>query len=258
MLRIRISDIVRATLTTQSGNEGWIGVSPRGEEYHVVVPVDVQIARGVMACNHPTDGTPFGGYAGWLYFRCPPYDVEGNDDKALREERARETGERLVSWLASFQIEACLEAGLADSQVRPHASEDLLVPRSPLAAEGTLHGSSDSRSEPLHCSGCGKSWKRLSELIRDAGTKLEGYRVCSEDFHLGRYVFSHECGTKVEIPVTRFARRRHRARSLIGTHACPGLCYYETSLRACSAECEGAIYRRIARRLGSRRRLGEY
>ncbi len=243
MLRLRISDVVRATLSTRSGNEGWMGVSPRGDEYHVVVPVDVQIARGVMACNRPTDGTPFGGYAGWLYFRCPPYEDEGYDDEALREEKARETGARLISWLASYEIEARLHA-------------DLQVHDSPAISE-TRRESSSYHGRPINCPGCGKSWKGLSELIRDPGTKLQKYRACSEDFHLGRYVFSHECGTKVDVPVTRFARIRHGGRSLIGTHACPGLCYYETSLRGCSAACEGAIYRRIAGKLRSRREQGE-
>ena len=44
MLRIKVQDVGRATLPVRSGNEGWIGVSPKGDDYHVVVPVDVQIA----------------------------------------------------------------------------------------------------------------------------------------------------------------------------------------------------------------------
>ena len=95
----------------RSGNEGWIGVSPKGDDYHVVVPVDVQIARGVVACNRPTDGTPFGGYVGWLYFRCPPYPDEGGDESFLRDEQIRNTSEQLIRWLASYDIEAVMEAG---------------------------------------------------------------------------------------------------------------------------------------------------
>jgi len=109
MLRIRFQDVLRATLPLRSGNEGWIGVSPTGDDYHVVVPVDVQIARGVMACNRPTDGTPFGGYSGWLYFRCPPYEDAGADDENLRAIQARETSVKVVAWLGSFGISAeCL------------------------------------------------------------------------------------------------------------------------------------------------------
>jgi hypothetical protein len=110
MLYVKVRDIGRATLPSRCGNEGWIGVSPRGDGYHVVVPVDVQIARGVMACNRPTDGTPFGGYAGWLYFRCPPYADEGGDESVLREEQIRTTSEQLIRWLASYGIEAVVQA----------------------------------------------------------------------------------------------------------------------------------------------------
>lgn len=109
MLRIKVKDIGRATLPLRSGNEGWIGVSPKGDNYHVVVPVDTQIARGVMACNRPTDGTPFGGYAGWLYFRCPPYPDEGRDESILRDEQIRGTRDKLIRWLASYGIEAVVE-----------------------------------------------------------------------------------------------------------------------------------------------------
>ena len=111
MLRIKVQDIGRATLPARSGNEGWIGISPRGDDYHVVVPVDVQIARGVMACNKPTDGTPFGGYVGWLYFKCPQYPDEGGDESFLRDEQIRNTCEQLIQWLASYDIEAVMEAG---------------------------------------------------------------------------------------------------------------------------------------------------
>ena len=110
MLRIKLIDIVRATLPLRSGNEGWIGVSPKGDEYHVVVPVDVQIAKGVMACNLPTDGTPFGGYTSWLYFRCPQYEEEGTDQEeaTVRLARAEQTAQELLKWLKAYDIEAGL------------------------------------------------------------------------------------------------------------------------------------------------------
>ena len=52
-LSIDFTDIVRATLDEDSGNEGYIGLSPDGRRYHVVVPVDRQIARGIKAGNRP-------------------------------------------------------------------------------------------------------------------------------------------------------------------------------------------------------------
>jgi hypothetical protein len=106
MLYIAIHDILRATLPAGSGNEGWIGVAPDGEDYHVVVPVDAQIARGVMACNKPTDGTPFGGYTKWLYFRCPPYEEQDGSSPDFRRRWAMTTAQGLISFLNSMGIEA--------------------------------------------------------------------------------------------------------------------------------------------------------
>ena len=45
-LKIRLSDVFRATLAEESGNLGFVGLAPDGAAYHVVVPVDIQIARG--------------------------------------------------------------------------------------------------------------------------------------------------------------------------------------------------------------------
>jgi hypothetical protein len=283
MLRIRLQDIQRATLPINSGNEGWIGVSPKGDRYHVVVPVDVQIARGVMACNLPTDGTPFGGYAGWLYFRCPPWEEEGLDAKTIRLEKAGETGDRLIQWLAAYGIQACLEtehsgiAGVLPDLDRNAKCPGHTVSRSvagkigsyPRMQAGALEtagnrGSPWSRESwarkpdvlsrgPVSCSGCGKQWSGLPVFLRDAEITLKGYRACLEDFSRGRYLFAHVCGHIVEVSVSRFARSIYKGTSLIGSHACPGLCCYEMSLLTCTARCEGAGYRRIARKLKSRR-----
>ena len=38
-LSISLSDIYRATLAEDCGNEGYIGITPDGSSYHVVVPV---------------------------------------------------------------------------------------------------------------------------------------------------------------------------------------------------------------------------
>jgi hypothetical protein len=128
MLSIKLQDLLRATLPVRSGNEGWIGVSPRGDAYHIVVPVDVQIARGVMACNRPTDGTPFGGYTNWLYFRCPPYEDEGWDDPELRYEQAKRTAEELTKWLASYGVEVMWEPEPQAKQAAPSCADQPLHP----------------------------------------------------------------------------------------------------------------------------------
>ncbi len=119
MLLIKIEDIRRATLPSRSGNEGWIGVSPVGDAYHVVAPVDVQLARGVMACNRPTDGTPFGGYSSWLYFRCEPYADEGVHEQEARNRQVYKNATDLINWLALYRIEAQLKNSGASEAVVP-------------------------------------------------------------------------------------------------------------------------------------------
>lgn len=111
MLRIKFRDILRATLRSDCGNEGWIGISPRGDAYHIVVPVDRQIAKGVMACNRPTDGTPFGGYYGWLYFPCSTYAswVDSADEASVKQLRAQQTAQEIIETLKTLDIEAELE-----------------------------------------------------------------------------------------------------------------------------------------------------
>ena len=115
VLRVRFSDLFRCTLDRKTGNEGYIGLSPKGDKYHVVVPVDTQIARGVKACNRPIDGTPFGGYARWFYFRCEAFSAEGDPDmnskayKNLRQAASRRNGEAMVRWSAAkgIRLEVC-------------------------------------------------------------------------------------------------------------------------------------------------------
>ena len=109
-LRVRSSDLFRCTLDRRTGNEGYIGLSPEGDKYHVVVPVDAQIARGVKAGNRPRDGTPFGGYARWFYFRCEAFSADGEPDMnaeaygELRRAASARNGERLVIWAAAKGI----------------------------------------------------------------------------------------------------------------------------------------------------------
>ncbi len=110
----------------RSGNEGWIGLSPAGDRYHVVAPVDAQIAKGVMACNWPTDGTPFGGYTGWLYFRCEPYDDESGDDQATQEDRVRANCEGLLQFAASYGIPCELQADTVTDSLAAEPSEEAL------------------------------------------------------------------------------------------------------------------------------------
>jgi hypothetical protein len=105
-LMVKLSDLWRATLEERCGNVGFIGISADGSKYHVVVPVDLQIARGVKACNRPEDGTPFGGYTGWRYFQCEPYSLVGHPqvDQEARRAMARENGLALGRWAAGMGV----------------------------------------------------------------------------------------------------------------------------------------------------------
>ncbi len=82
-------------MAEETGNSGFIGIAPDWSRHHVVAPVDRQIARGVKAANHPIDGTPFGGYAGWRYFECPC--APAGASVADRWIKARQNAELLVA-----------------------------------------------------------------------------------------------------------------------------------------------------------------
>ncbi|HSO71608.1 MAG TPA: hypothetical protein VLR91_03055 [Thermodesulfobacteriota bacterium] len=108
-LTIDFKDILRATLDDQCGNEGYIGISPDGRQYHVVVPVDLQIARGIKAGNRPLDGTPFGGYKHWHYFGCLVFPLAGRinpgEIQALRISQAKANALLLKAWAAELPVD---------------------------------------------------------------------------------------------------------------------------------------------------------
>jgi len=102
ILNVRRQDIYRATLSARTGNTGYLGFAPDGSDYHVVVPVDEQIARGIKAGNRPDDGTPFGGYRGWFYFQCRAHET---DDDGDREAQASANTAVLLAWAALRKID---------------------------------------------------------------------------------------------------------------------------------------------------------
>jgi len=111
-LSVPLADFFRATLAEETGNRGFIGLSPDGQSHHVVVPVDAQIARGLVAGRRPEDGTPFGGYARWRYFECSPYpSPQPNEEAALRARwfRARANARAFSAWAAGLGLAAGFE-----------------------------------------------------------------------------------------------------------------------------------------------------
>ncbi|MEW5724542.1 MAG: hypothetical protein AB1896_15635 [Thermodesulfobacteriota bacterium] len=98
MLKVKLADVFRATLADDCGNVGFLGFAPDSSAYHVVAPVDYQIARGVKAGNRPADGTPFGGYKGWRYFECLSFPSVRPDG---RENQTRRNAQALMAWAAA-------------------------------------------------------------------------------------------------------------------------------------------------------------
>ena len=107
VLDIKLSDLFRATMVADCGNEGFIGIAQDGSQYHVVAPVDRQIARGLKFWIQPDDGTPFGGYKGWHYFCCLTYDIPESHDveREVRLDRARENGWLIQKWGKGMGLE---------------------------------------------------------------------------------------------------------------------------------------------------------
>jgi hypothetical protein len=101
-LDVQRSDLFRATLSESSGNGGYLGFAPDGSAYHVVVPVDPRLARGLKAWERPGDGTPFGGYRDWLYFQCDPY---GDGAGEARDSRVEANARRLRNWAAAHALD---------------------------------------------------------------------------------------------------------------------------------------------------------
>ncbi len=102
-LQVKKSDVFRATLADDCGNIGFLGIAPDASEYHVVVPVDLQLARGVKAMNQPDDGTPFGGYRGWHYYECAPYSKDENNHN--RRQQIETNAKLLTLWIQQFGLE---------------------------------------------------------------------------------------------------------------------------------------------------------
>lgn len=232
-LKIKFSSVYRATLGIESGNDGWIGVEPHGKAYHVIVPVDSQIARGVMACNRPTDGTPFGGYSNWIYFRCRPYHGEANN-QTLRIEQARNNLTDLLVKLSQYGINAI-------------ADED-----DPFASHPSINTCKLYKSKKIFCNKCYRAWNHSHEVLNSCGFRLVKYRANVDDFGQGIFVFEHECGGQVELDACTLVKTRVAVNSLIGLQACPGLCYYENVLSPCDALCAGSSYRRLAHKIAQK------
>lgn len=104
-LSFTMEDLVRATLPSGWGQVGFVGVSPGGDSYHVLAPVDLDLAEGTFRMALHGLAEPLGGRPGWRYYYCRTYDPPPRDRhpwlKVLLDKRMRQalhSGELLVAW----------------------------------------------------------------------------------------------------------------------------------------------------------------
>lgn len=109
-LRLAIEDLVRATLPQGAGHMGFIGFSPFGDDYHLLVPVDLERARVLSAAGaggRDGDLVSLGGRPGWRYLPCrtyqtPPSCAQGPPERQAfilaRRAQALFTAGQIVGW----------------------------------------------------------------------------------------------------------------------------------------------------------------
>ncbi|MBI5524482.1 MAG: hypothetical protein HY910_17795 [Desulfarculus sp.] len=116
-LRFAMSDLVRATLPQGQGWVGLVGVEPAGRAYHVLAPVDLDLAWGLMRLGLLDQARELGGHPGWRYRLCPAYAPppprRGRPPaiafRAARQAQALATGRELLAWAARQGWWASLE-----------------------------------------------------------------------------------------------------------------------------------------------------
>ena len=104
-MRFSMDDLVRATLPSGWGRAGFVGVSPGGESYHVLVPVELDLAADTFRLALEGWAEPMGGRPAWRYHYCRTYDPPPRDGRpwpdallAARRRQATRSGELLKAW----------------------------------------------------------------------------------------------------------------------------------------------------------------
>jgi hypothetical protein len=117
-LCFRLADLLRATLPQGQGWVGLVGVEPGGRDYHVLAPVELELARGLMCLGLAGQGRELGGRPGWHYRLChayappPPRDQRPPplaEFRSARRAQALATGRELLAWAARRGWWASLE-----------------------------------------------------------------------------------------------------------------------------------------------------
>lgn len=104
-MRFSMDDLVRATLPSGWGRAGFVGLSPGGESYHVLVPVELDLAAAAFRLALEGWAEPMGGRPAWRYHYCRTYDPPPRDSRpwpdallAARRRQATRNGELLKAW----------------------------------------------------------------------------------------------------------------------------------------------------------------
>lgn len=105
-LIFRLADLVAATLPQGQGWVGLVGVEPGGRAYHVLAPVDLELAQGLGPAALAGQAQALGGRPGWHYRLCrgypPPPPRSGRPPaaafRAARQAQALATGGELLAW----------------------------------------------------------------------------------------------------------------------------------------------------------------
>jgi hypothetical protein len=98
------------------------------------------------------------------------------------------------------------------------------------------------------CPMCGTSWETRDDFLADRDIGLVGYQVNFSDLVAGIFLFNHNCGDTLGIPVSAFRDLRsgpvfsERAK---GTAECPGHCLREDDVDPCPTHCECSFVREI-------------
>ena len=104
-LTFSLDDLVKATLPSGWGQAGFVGVSPKGDSYHVLVPVELDLASETFRMALDGWAEPMGGRPDWRYYYCRTYEPPPRDGRpwpdallAARQRQAKISGEMLVAW----------------------------------------------------------------------------------------------------------------------------------------------------------------
>ena len=102
------------------------------------------------------------------------------------------------------------------------------------------------------CPMCGTSWSSRDDFLQDPDVGLVGYQVNFANLVAGIFLFNHDCGDTLSIPVEAFSDMHAGPVFLdraTGTSECPGQCLREDELDPCPAKCECNYVREVLQRV---------